>query len=632
MCRPVAAPSPLRARRRTRRLGAALVVTVAAAALAAMARSTPPPPTAVDLLAGGAWVASSRVGLMTLIDGESAQVGARVDVGRASAALAGAQAGQVAYALDGARGTVVRVDPRTFHASRAAPVVPGPSPHLTLRPTSRAVYVLDDDRGRVAVADPVTLEVRRGADVSLADRVRSSVVDDRGRLWLLGATTGRVTWFDGPERHQYAAGVRRPAGAELVLAGGRVALVDRAAMAVRLLGTGGPAGGHACLDLAGDDASLRFGGASNARRVYAVSGRQGVLRVSDLATGRCDHVAVPVAPPGHALGPPVETGGLVFVPDYTRGTVAVVDVGAERVVVTPRPVASGPFQLFAEDGFVFYNEPASARAGVIHVDGTFSPVSKYDPAAPGAGLDGRSIGAGPSGSAAGRPPPRGDEPARPDPRVRPPRNPDVPAPPGDAGTRPPRPGETGPGGPGTSDPGGPTVTPDPGTSPGTGSSTTSTTNPGTTTSGPTTPTTIPTTPTTQDPCPGPDSDGDGTPDSCEPPDPTPPVARIDSVVRDAASLQTAAIITVSGSDPDSGVRHVDVRVIANAVCRGGNPMADTVTDGADGDTLTVEAFQPCAFDPPVPLQVDVTVTVTNALGTTGTTEAVFHCDPGGACA
>jgi streptogramin lyase len=612
---------------------------VAAAALAAMARSTPTPPRAVDLLAGGAWVASSRVGLMTLIDGQSAQVAARVDVGGTPGPLAGAQAGQVAYALDGTRGTVVRVDPRTFHASRAAAVVARPSSHLTLRPTSRAVYVLDDDRGRVAVADPATLEVRRGADASLADRVGSSVVDDRGRLWLLGATTGRVTWFDGAERHQHAAGVRRPAGAELVLAGGRPALVDRTAMTVRLLGPRGPAGGRACLDLARDDDSLRFGGAASARLVYAVSGRQGVLRVSDLATGACGHVAVPVAAPGHVLGPPVETGGLVFVPDYTRGTVAVVDMASERVTVTPRPVASGPFDLFAEDGFVFYNEPASERAGVIHVDGTFSAVSKYDPAHPGAGLDGRDL-AGPAPASRGRSSPTPD--AR-EPGVRSPRDPEGPeAPRRAAGTRPRRPGEPvpggttvpttggGPGDPTTGDPGGPTVTPDPGTSPTTGGGPT-TSDPGTTLpSPPTTP--EPTNPpTTVNPCPGPDSDGDGIPDSCEPPDPTPPVARIDSVTRDTSSLLTAAIITVSGSDPDSGVRHVDISVISNAVCRGGNPMSDTLSDGADGNTLTVEAFEPCFSGPPTPLQVDITVTVTNALGATGTTREVFQCDPNGGC-
>ena len=87
------------------RRGAAAVLAplVALGGLGLLSRAGGSPPVRVDLRAGGAWVASSTVGLMTLIDGSSAQVVARVDVGDASPGLTAVQAGPVGYAVDGAR-------------------------------------------------------------------------------------------------------------------------------------------------------------------------------------------------------------------------------------------------------------------------------------------------------------------------------------------------------------------------------------------------------------------------------------------------------------------------------------------------------------------------------------------------
>jgi hypothetical protein len=94
-----------------RRVAAVLVPFVALGSLGFLARAEGAPPVRVDLRSGGAWVAST-VGLMTLIDGSSAQVVARVDLGDGAPDLTAVQAGPVGYAVDGGRGTVVRVDPR----------------------------------------------------------------------------------------------------------------------------------------------------------------------------------------------------------------------------------------------------------------------------------------------------------------------------------------------------------------------------------------------------------------------------------------------------------------------------------------------------------------------------------------
>src|SRR5262245_12185174 len=111
------------------------------------------PPARVDLQSGGAWVSSS-VGLMTLIDGDSGEVVARVDVGDESTSLVSTQHGSVGYAIDATKGSAVRVDPRTFVASNPVKILDRPSGQISAYAGRRAVYVLDEQQGRVAVADP----------------------------------------------------------------------------------------------------------------------------------------------------------------------------------------------------------------------------------------------------------------------------------------------------------------------------------------------------------------------------------------------------------------------------------------------------------------------------------------------
>jgi hypothetical protein len=62
------------------------------------------------------------------------------------------------------------------------------------------------------------------------------------------------------------------------------------------------------------DATVRFGGAERDPRIYVVSGAQGALRVSDLDSGGCAAVTLPVAPAGSDLGAPVEVDGTCSCP------------------------------------------------------------------------------------------------------------------------------------------------------------------------------------------------------------------------------------------------------------------------------------------------------------------------------
>jgi hypothetical protein len=488
----------------------------------------------VEMEAGGAWVASN-VGLMTLIDGETAEVVARVDVGGASSTLAASQAGATGYAVDGQAGTVVRVDPRTFAATPPIEVVPGAAGHMAAHAAERAVYVLDQDRGRVVVADPDDLAVREGRGASVADEVRSSVVDRRGRLWLLGATTGNLVAFDGrtaPRRVEHA--VAHPDQAELVVAGGETVVVDRAAQRVRQLDGAGHVRHSACIDSSARDDTLRFGGAEHDALVFAVSGRQGVLRVSDLRDGGCSDVAIPVAAPGSELGDPVEHGGRVFVPNFSTDRVEVVDVERGSSSSTDEQVAAGHFQLFVVDGFVFFNDPESERAGVIHLDGSVAAVAKYDPNNPHAALDNDRLAGAARPEPAPAPPPPGADPAGDDQATIPPP-PDAGGDPGAEGQPPPgAPGSEAPPPPGGRDqqqvppPGGqpgsppgttaPPTTAAPTTAPPTSAPPTTPppTAPPPTSAPPTTPPPTAPPPTAPPPnCGTSDADGDGLPDLCD---------------------------------------------------------------------------------------------------------------------
>ena len=90
-------------------------------------------------------------------------------------------------------------------------------------------------------------------------------------------------------------------------------------------------------------------------------------------------VVVDVADPDSDLGPPQESQGKVFIPNYTTGKVVIVDLETREAKPTGALVPEGTeFELFEQDGIVFYNDPGSERAGVVRLDGTFAAVQKYD--------------------------------------------------------------------------------------------------------------------------------------------------------------------------------------------------------------------------------------------------------------
>jgi hypothetical protein len=213
------------------------------------------------------------------------------------------------------------------------------------------------------------------------------VLDAQGVLWLLDAQRGNlIRMTDAPQIVQ--AGVADPAGGRLVMADKRPVVIDLTAGTATVINPDdGSTGGAACVDVDPADTTVHVLGSSIAAEVYAVSGGDGVLRITDLDTGDCSATVPGIAPTGSDLGQPVEAARHVFVPDYGTGQVIVVDLDSRtqrrtQAIVEP----GGHFDLIDHDGFAFYNQRSSNRAGVIDPDGSVRTVAKYDVDDPGKGV------------------------------------------------------------------------------------------------------------------------------------------------------------------------------------------------------------------------------------------------------
>ncbi|WP_322756070.1 InlB B-repeat-containing protein, partial [Frankia sp. Cas3] len=378
----------MRRRRLTRpargaRLGAALAGVVVLGALVAAGWLGDVPARSVALDDGSAWLVSS-VGQAALVDGSSAQVVAQVKVGEGGADLSAAQSGADAFVANTSDGSVRRVDGATFAVGNAARFA-NAGQSLAVYPGRQAVYAVTAQSGLVTTADPLTLQVR--AQQSLAARVApgAAQLDGAGRLWLVDANTGDLIWLDGAGRHTRRGAVD-PARATLVRSGDTVVIVDVVARTARPLRADGGTDAGGCVDTQVGDTTVTVAGSTSADRVYAASGRRGVLLVSDLSHGSCD-TAVDLRAAGHDLGAPHEAAGRVFIPDFTAGQVIVVDVGARRLVASPKVLPERTrFELVSQGSFMFYNDPRSAQAGVVRLDGSVRQTEKYNPKNPGNGV------------------------------------------------------------------------------------------------------------------------------------------------------------------------------------------------------------------------------------------------------
>src|SRR5215470_3404510 len=373
-------------RRPAVRIGLALVAaTVAVAGVTVTGLGRGYPAEQVRLLSGAAWLPSPAAGQVTLLNGPSAEVAAQLQVAPAGNLLDVVQQGSTAYAIDQTAGTIRRIDGATFELTQPESPIPDARGGLTAFAGPETLYALDTQRGILTATDPHTLTAR-GQPLSLAAQLEtgSATIDDAGRLWAVDNANGDLISIAGDRRttHRNTA---KPGPSELTLAGGHPVIIDRGnRKAIVVDPDTGEISNTIGLDLRPDD-SIAVSGSSHAQRLYLVASR-GLLAICDLDATACDG-AVPLDASGSELGPAVEAGNRLFIPDYTTGKVWIIDL-AGRDVVAKAEVLTPParFQLLTRDGIVFFNDPASERSGVIELNGGIHKIAKYDPKDPNKGL------------------------------------------------------------------------------------------------------------------------------------------------------------------------------------------------------------------------------------------------------
>jgi hypothetical protein len=363
---------------------AAAACAVAAGLLGVFGAQDGYPAQDVRLLSGSAWLASARVGQLTLLDGLSAEVSAQVQVAPVNDVLEVVQQGSTAYAVNKTAGTIRRLDGATFELTDSQTPLPGAGAGLTAFAGENALYVLDTRRGLYATADP-----RTGRALTEPKLMSSHVaanttgIDSTGRLWIIDNETGDLVSANGDGVQPYRGFVRHGRSV-LTMANGRPVVVDTGGRRATVID---PDTGRTRSTIDVDvrpDEEIQVSGSPHDDRVYIVTPR-GVLTICELGQ-KCDRV-VPLTDASAKLGAAVEAGDRVFVPDYTTGQVWIVDLKSAGVVARPRIFPSAKqFQLVNRDGVVFYNDPDSQEAGVIRLDGKAEPAAKYDPSDPQKGL------------------------------------------------------------------------------------------------------------------------------------------------------------------------------------------------------------------------------------------------------
>jgi hypothetical protein len=339
-----------------------------------------PPPVRPHLEAGSVWLTSRAVGLVTLVNGSTAEVSANVHVTGPDAHFDTEQVDSAGYAVDSRAGLIIGVDGAT-RQPRSTTVPAGSG---DVYATADTLYVVAADHRSVLLIDSRTLTAD-SATIPLPASASSMVSDGRS-LWVADNQEGVVTSYttDGgtttPNQHRdiLTAG-RSPA--VLTVAHGKPVLVDTSAHAASLLTASGTMMRTMRLDVQEND--LVSGSQTDDILLVVPKGR-GTVVVCSFADRACQP-PLSVTDASHDLGLAVELDGRVYVPDYTDSVVHVVDIAARTAKHTETLLSAGRrFELIQRDHFVYVNDPDSDQAGMVAPDARLTRISKYDPLRPSA--------------------------------------------------------------------------------------------------------------------------------------------------------------------------------------------------------------------------------------------------------
>lgn len=345
------------------------------AAAVLVVQSSPRSELDVQLSDGAVWLASTAVGGVSLLDGGSGTIAASLGVADAGDEFTVEQFGSDAVIVNQTDGTVARLDGSSWEipTGRIQFGVPG-------QPLS--VVTGEDSGWLMTPGQATTVELEELAlrtPIPVAAPFADGIITDDGAL--LYASTDP----DLPVQRFEAVGGKSSNVAEL---DGPTALID--------LGTSVAAvdldDGSVWLEDAGtvceqlefpDGAELSAGGGEG---LLIVVSDQGGAFVWNPAQSGCPGANNFINLGPGTYGDPVLTDGWAVIPEQSTSSVFIIDL--EDMSITDRQDLEGvqadtEVALIAEDGSIWYNDPASAQAGLIRRDGTVVPIAKYEEGATG---------------------------------------------------------------------------------------------------------------------------------------------------------------------------------------------------------------------------------------------------------
>jgi putative cell wall-binding protein len=318
--------------------------------------------TAVSLLSGQGWLANTSAGAVSHVNGYSGKVDASVPAGvRAGDPFIVVQRGDGAYVVDQRTGKISAIDGANQSAGpQVSPAVGGSRVRVVVG--HHRTYLVDGAKGVVQRVDPKTLQPE-GRKAALGGRISDAVVGRHGTLWAALPGKGRVVAV-GPHRQRRTVSVGHRgdvvtlaaprAGVVAVdLTAGRARHLDRSAPPVRFRpdraarSADAAAAGHTVVAAADRHVTVLTGGSAH-RLTLACTAAQVAAR------GRWAHVRC-------------EDGGMQRI-----------DLRRHGVRSEPGP-AGGAQELTAAGGVPFANNPANSSA-VAYVDGHSRQIDKYDAA------------------------------------------------------------------------------------------------------------------------------------------------------------------------------------------------------------------------------------------------------------
>jgi len=354
---------------------------------------------------GSVWLVDPPNGSLVQVNALARDVTAKVAVAGPRQQLVAAQVGRGAVVLNRSTSSVGRVDGATAEFKPGRQLAATGS-DLALVGQDAGVFAIDTAAGKLVALDADDLSTRYETSIT-AGQATPSVVDDRGRLWAYDGSRGELVRFDAATGDETRRTLLEPGVvAALTLSGGRPVLVRADTGEMLRIGDDAGAGQRLCRrDAPLSDRLVVAGSApgDGSSFVFALDPDSGALWTADLQSGSCRGLPLrgdrqDVA---ESFGSPVVSGGLLYVPLLNRSRVLVVDGRANRIERTIDLAFAVPdgnrFELFAENGRLWFNDLQGAKAGVLSAVGAVMVVDKKASSS----LTGGDLGAGGTGAGTG---------------------------------------------------------------------------------------------------------------------------------------------------------------------------------------------------------------------------------------